>query len=216
MSTEIVAKTWVGIDVSKAQLDVAIGQSGEIWSANNNPTGILKTVEHLERLKPSLVVVESTGGLEINLVSELFASKIPVALVNPFRVREFARSIGLLAKTDRLDARLLAHFAQAVNPAPTCLPSEDERLLSAIIARRHQLIEFRTAETNRLALAHESMRSSLEASLQWLGSQIEELETKIKEFIENRPEFKAKREVMTSAPGIGWVSASTLDRKSVV
>ncbi len=149
---------WVGIDVSKTRLDIAVGDSGEFWSANNDEIGILKTVEHLRSLQPNLVVVESTGGLETLLVSELYLAGVPMALVNPRRVREFAKSLGLLAKTDKLDARLLARFAQATRPAPTQLPSEEERLLSAILTRRRQLIDMRTAEKNRLMSVHSAMR----------------------------------------------------------
>jgi len=201
---------WIGIDVSKARLDVAIGEAGEIWSADNDDLGIARTVERCSQLHPRLVVVESTGGLESRLVSELYLAKVPVARVNPGRVREFAKAAGLLAKTDKLDARLLARFGQAVKPAPTCLPSEEEQLLSAMVTRRRQLIDMRTAETNRLPTAHVSMQPNIEKLLTWLDEQISTLEQKINAFIQSHPDFKAKDDLLRSVPGIGPVTAAIL------
>ena len=201
---------YVGIDVSKTRLDIAEGRKGEIWESPNDPEGIAKAVSRLKELHPKLVVVESTGGLERQLVACLIAEGIPVALVNPSRVRDFARSIGLLAKTDKLDARLLAWFGEATKPIPTQLPSEDEQKLSAMIIRRRQLIDIRTAETNRLGSIHSSMRSRLEKHLEWLVDEIEELDKEIQNFISNHPDFKAKDEVLQSVPGIGPVASAIL------
>jgi transposase len=201
---------WVGVDVAKARLDVGVGETGETWSAGNDEVGIAKTVERLGQLHPRLVVVESTGGLESRLVRELYLAKVPVALVNPSRVREFAKSAGLLAKTDKLDAHLLARFGQAVRPAPTCLPSEAEQLLSAMITRRRQLIDMRTAELNRLVSVHPSIRTSLEQLLTYLQEQIEQLNQHIEQFIQDRPEFKSKSEILQSIPGVGPVTSAIL------
>lgn len=201
---------WIGIDVSKTSLDVAVGETGEIWSANNDDLGIARTIEHCGQFHPQLVVVESTGGLESRLVSELYLAKVPVARVNPGRVRQFAKATGLLAKTDKLDARLLARFAQAVKPAPTCLPNEEEQLLSAMVTRRRQLIDMRTAETNRLLTVHVSMRPNIEMLLTWLNEQVSALEQKIDDFIQNHPDFKAKDDLLRSVPGIGPVTAAIL------
>ena len=200
----------VGIDVSKTQLDVAVGETGEIWSADNDDQGIAWTVERCRQCHPRLVVVESTGGLESRLVSELYLANVPVALVNPRRVREFAKATGLLAKTDKLDARLLARFGQAVRPAPTCLPSEDEQQLSAMVTRRRQLIDMRTAESNRLPSTHSSTRTSVEKMLTQLNEQITALEQSIGEFIQTHPDFKAKEELLRSVPGIGPITSAIL------
>src|SRR3972149_4205973 len=162
-------RPFVGIAVSKQRLDIGVGAGGEFWHAANDEAGIQEIVHRLTALQPVLVVIESTGGLEWPLLSELAARKLPVTLVNPGRVREFAKSLGLLAKTDKLDARLLARFAEAIQPAPTELPNEQEQHLSALMDRRRQLIDFRTAELNRLAGAHPALRTSIEQLLQQLG-----------------------------------------------
>lgn len=201
---------FVGIDVSKMQLDVAVGQAGETWSAGNTGEGIAKTIERLKQLGVCLVVVESTGGLERKLLRALHLAGIRFALVNPHRVREFARSVGLLAKTDKIDARLLARFGEAIRPSPTILPSEEEQLLSALVARRSQLIDFRTAELNRLSGAHPSIQASIELLLDQLGEQITQLDQQIDQFISHQGDFKDKDEILRSTPGIGPVSSAIL------
>ncbi len=201
---------YVGIDVSKTQLDVAVGQVGETWRAGNTDEGIAKTVERLKRLEVSLVVVESTGGLERKLLRELQLAGVSFTLTNPHRVREFAKSVGLLAKTDKIDARLLARFGEAIRPTPTLLPSEAEQLLSALIARRSQLIDFRTAETNRLASAHPSVQGSIQQLIGQLEEQIAQLDQQIDQFISHHPDFKDKDEILQSAPGIGPISSAIL------
>lgn len=201
---------WVGIDVSKTQLDIAVGPAGETWSAGNDEVGLQKTVERLRQFHPRLVVLESTGGLEKALIRALHRAGIPLALVRPQRVREFAKSLGLLAKTDKLDARLLARFAEAIQPDPTQLPSEAEQLLSALIDRRRQLIDFRTAELNRLAGAHPAIRSSIEQLLEDLGEKISALDQQIDELIASTAEFKGKIELLRTVPGIGPVASAIL------
>jgi transposase len=201
---------WVGIDVSKKQHDVAAGDAGEIWSAGNDDVDIGKIVDCLVTLKPKLLVVESTGGFEKRLLGELIIAGVPTALVNPYRVREFAKSAGLLAKTDRLDARILARFGQAIRPAPTSLPTEEEQLLSAMITRRRQLIDMRTVERNRRSTAHPSMLSSINSHLEWLKAEITALEQDIDQFVQDHPSFKEKNQILQSVPGIGPVASAIL------
>jgi len=203
-------EVFVGIDVSKATLDVAVGIDGDIWQTKNNPKAIQELVERLEALAPALVVLESTGGYELRAASALYVGGLTVAIVNPGRVREFAKSIGQLAKTDKLDARLLAHFAERVKPAPSRLPDEDEQFLSSLIRRRRQLIEMRTAETNRLDTTHPSLRAKLQAHVDWLTVEIEALDQHVNIFIDQHPLWSQKNEVFQSAPGVGSVLSRTL------
>jgi transposase len=203
-------EVWVGIDVSKTRLDVGILGKEETWSMGNNATGIEEVVRRLDGYQPQRVVVESTGGYEKGLVGELYLAGIAVALVNPHRVREFAKSIGLLAKTDCLDAHLLARFGQAVKPTPTRLPNENEQLLAALIQRRRQLIDTHTAEQNRLDTVHPTLRSNIETHLMWLDDQIDQLDRQIDQFIQQDPDFKAKDQILRSVPGIGAVTSAIL------
>ena len=204
------ASIYVGIDVSKGRLDVAIGEQGEFWNVANDEKGIAKLVERMKEVQPELIVLESTGGLELPVMGELYACKIPVALVNPGRVREFARSIGLLAKTDKLDARLLARFAEAVKPPVTHLPDEQEQHLIALVTRRRQLIEMLVAEKNRLNTVRLSLRENLEEHITWLHKALKGLDQEIQEFIHQSPAWNDKQDLLQSVPGVGPVTASTL------
>jgi Transposase and inactivated derivatives len=204
------ASIYVGIDVSKGRLDVAIGEQGEFWNVANDEKGIAKLVERMKEVRPELIVLESTGGLELPVMAELYASQVPVALVNPGRVREFARSIGLLAKTDKLDARLLARFAEAVKPPVTHLPDEQEQHLIALVTRRRQLIEMLVAEKNRLNTVRLSLRENLEEHITWLHKALKGLDQEIQEFIHQSPAWNDKQDLLQSVPGVGPVTASTL------
>jgi len=200
----------VGIDVSKKWLDVAMIPSGETWRTENTEEQILVLVRRLKETEVVRIVVEATGGFESRLVAELYAAGLPIARVNPARVREFARSIGQLAKTDKLDSKVLARFAEAVQPPLTRLPTEAEQALSALLARRKQLLEMLTAETNRLETAPVGVRPSLLEHVKWLKDQCKKLEREIEQFIQNYPEFKQKDEILQSTPGVGKVTASML------
>jgi transposase len=147
------AAVWVGIDVSKARLDVALGAEGELFEVANDQRGIAALLARLSQPALARVVVEATGGLETALVAELGAAGLPVVVVNPRQVRDFARATGQLAKTDALDARLLARFAERVQPPRRALPTDAERELKAVVARRRDLVEMLTAERNRLGSA---------------------------------------------------------------
>jgi transposase len=201
---------YVGIDVSKGRLDVAVGEQGEFWNVANDEKGIAKLAERMKEVQPELIVLESTGGLELPVMAELYASQMPVALVNPGRVREFAKSIGLLAKTDKLDARLLARFAEAVRPMLTHLPDEQEQRLMALVTRRRQLIEMLVAEQNRLNTVRHSMRANLEEHITWLRQALADLDQEIQDFIQQSPLWKDKGDLLQSVPGVGPVTACTL------
>lgn len=201
---------FVGIDIGKTRLDVAIGKSGETWVARNDPTGIQSTVEHLAGLKPALIVMESTGGLEVPLMLALSKAGLPFAQVHPGRVRNFARSIGLLAKTDKLDAHLLAHFAEAVQPALTCLPNEAEQQLNALMLRRRQLLDILVAEKNHLLSIHPCQRTSVEEHIAWLEDKLAQINQEIQAQVEHNPEFKVKNAILQSAKGVGPVLSAKL------
>ena len=213
----------VGIDVSKSRLDVATRD--EVWSVGNDADAIKSLILRLQALKPNLVVVESTGGLERRVVAEMYAAGLPVALVNPRRVREFARSIGLLAKTDKVDARLLVRFGESIRPQPTRLPTAEEQRLSALLSRRRQVIDMLTMEKNHLFSAHPTTQDSIHKIMDVLEEELDELNHLIEDFIDHTPGFHGKDEILRSVPGIGPVSSAilladlpelgTLDRKKI-
>jgi transposase len=198
----------VGVDVSKARLDIFFND--ESWSVPNVWASISKLAIKLVELQPKLIVVESTGGLEHALLAEFSSLSLPVALVNPRRVREFARSIGQLAKTDKVDAKLLARFGEAVKPEPTKLPTIEEQLLSALMVRRRQVIEMLTMEKNHLNSTHPVTQDSVNKIISLLQHELDELNNQISEYIDQFPEFKKKDEILCSTPGIGKVTSAIL------
>jgi transposase len=203
-------QSYVGIDVSKKQLDTAVDQKGDLWEAANDNKGIATIVDRLKEVQPALIVVESTGGLEIRLLTALYEAKLPFCRVHPGRVREFARSIGLLAKTDRLDARLLARFAEAVKPPITSLPGEAEQRLSALLTRRRQVVVMLTAEKNRLGTAPATTQERISQHIQWLQEERDKLDEEIELFIDQTAPFRQKQEILQSTPGIGAVTSAIL------
>jgi transposase len=203
-------EAYVGIDVSKTKLDVAIGQEGEYWQANNDAVGIRKSVERLLASQPTLIVVESTGGLEMALITELYAAGLPFALVHPARVKDFVRSIGLLAKTDKLDARWLARFGEAIKPPLSRLPGEAEQYLNALMLRRRQLLDILVDEKNHLASTRLSLHSMVAEHITWLQDEVAELDPQIDDQIRQIPHFKEKEAILRSAKGVGPVLCAKL------
>jgi transposase len=201
---------YVGIDVSKEILDVAIGHEGDFWQVKNNHKGIGVLVERLMKVEPVLIVLESTGGYERASALALYVEGLPVAVVNPGRVREFANSIGQFAKTDKIDARTIALFGERVKPRLSRLPDKDEQYMIDLVRRRRQLLEMRTAEINRRDSTSKALRSQLEAHIAWLTAEIEALNQEIDDFINRTPSLSNKDEVLQSAPGVGPVLSRTL------
>jgi transposase len=204
------AAQFVGIDVSKAQLDVAVRPRGETWTVVHDEAELSGLVARLRTLAPALIVVEATGGWEVALVGALAAALLPVAVVNPRQVRDFARSTGTLAKTDRLDAQSLAHFAEALRPEPRPLPTAQAQELSALLQRRRQLVDMLTAEKNRLPLAARRIRPQLQAHIAWLQRQISQFDDDLRELVRSSPLWRDKEDLLRSAPGVGPVLATTL------
>src|SRR5262245_27198268 len=165
---------FVGIDVSKHQLEVAVRPLARQWTVPYDEAGIGRLLTELRQLGPTLVILEATGGLEMALAGALAAAALPIAVVNPRQVRDFARATGLLAKTDRLDAQVLARFAEVVHPEPRPLPDAQAQELTALLTRRRQLVEMLTAEKNRLHSAGPRIRPQIQAHIEWLQRQLAE------------------------------------------
>jgi transposase len=201
----------VGIDVAKAALDVAVRPSGEERHLANDAAGIADAVEWLQTVHPRLIVVEATGGYETPLVAELGIAHLPVAVVNPRQVRDFARATGRLAKTDRLDAQALAHFGQAVRPTPRPLPDEAAQALAALVERRRQVVAMRTAEENRLGAARvAAVRTRIQAHLAWLESDLKDIDDDLRQRLRASPLWREREDLLRSVPGIGPILALTL------
>ena len=208
--SETTSSIFIGIDVSKARLDVAVGEKGATWSERNDAEGIGRLVKQLAQYHPELIVIESTGGLEKPALVELDRAGLAVALVNPRRVREFAKAIGLSAKTDKLDARLLARFARDIKPGRTVLPTADEQQLSALLARRKQLLDMLTAEQNRLGTAPGALKELILEHITWLKEHIQAIDKEIDDFNRQDPQRQEKQDLMQTVKGVGRVTASTL------
>lgn len=204
------AEIFVGIDISKAWLDIAVHERETCWRAGNNDQGIAELVVELKKLAPALVLLEATGGYEMLLVAELADAGLPVVVTNPRRVRGFARSTGRLAKTDKLDAKLLAHFAAAVRPPVRSLPSDDEEQLTGLLTRRRQIVDMLTVEKNRLHTVRPALRSDIEEHILWLQEKLSKLDEEVEQFVQTTPLWKEKDAILRSVPGVGWVTSSTL------
>lgn len=202
---------FIGIDVSKQQLDVAARPSGTRWAVANDEGGIAALVERLQREGPvTLIVVEATGGYELAVVAALLLVELPVVVVNPRQVRDFARATGQLAKTDRLDAAVQAHFAEVIRPTPRPLPDELGQLMQGWVARRRQLLEMLTAEQNRAARAPRTVRATIQRHIDWLRTQLRDVDTELRTLLRRSPVWREQDDLLRSVPGVGPVLATTL------
>ncbi|NIU63469.1 MAG: transposase [Pseudomonas stutzeri] len=218
-------EVFAGVDVSKSHLDLALRPGESSWRFSNDEEGIDDLADLLQEHQPDLIVLEATGGYEQATGRKLSSRQLPVAIVNPRRVRAFARANGRLAKTDRIDAHNLAHFAQVVQPHSQPPSSEAQQQLAGMINRRRQLHQMRTAEKNRLRNAHPAPRSQLQDHINWLDQALKELDAEIQSLLHRDPGLKAKSDLLQSAPAVGMVTAAsliadlpelgTLDRKKI-
>jgi transposase len=205
------ASRFVGVDVSKDKLDICVIPGGELSDFANDPGGIAKLVALLKQLSPAAVVLEATGGYERTALFAMQDAGLPVTLANPRQVRDFAKGIGQLAKTDRIDAAVLAQFAQLVMPAPTEKTSQKHRELQALVVRRRQLIDLRVAEGNRVQQTEDKfIRKTLEKVTKAIDRQAAAVEDRIAKLLESDDQWKAKLEILTSAPGVGSTTGTTL------
>lgn len=204
------AETFIGIDVSKAYLDVAVHGPAQLWRVANSDVGIAELIPQLQALQPTLIVLEASGGLELVLVAELAAAHLPVVVTNPRRVRNFARATGRLAKTDKLDAQMLAHFAAALRPTQRPLPTAQAEHLTALLTRRRQIVDMLTMEQNRLHTVRPPMRPDITEHLTWLREKLAKLDTEIDDFIHGSPLWRDTDALLQSVPGVGPITASTI------
>lgn len=201
---------FIGIDVSKARLDVAMRPTGERESVANDKAGIKALVKRLAEIQPAWIVLEATGGLERQVTYALVSADLPVVVVNPRQVRDFAKATGQLAKTDTIDALVLAHFAQAVRPALRPLPDAVTLEFRALIARRRQITEMIVAERNRLGTASKAVRKRIEAHILWLEAELDRAEKDLDQSIRQSPIWQENQDLLRSVPGIGPVISRTL------
>jgi transposase len=201
---------FVGIDVGKLQLDVARSDQDEVLQLSNDREGIQELVTRLQEIRPQLVVLEATGGFEVPAAAALAAAEIPVVVANPRQTRDFARSVGRLAKTDTIDARGLALFAARVRPDVRALPTEEARALDALVSRRRQIIEMMTAEKNRLGFAAKTVQKGIEKHIKWLERQLDDVDSELDTMIRKSPVWAAKSDLLQTVPGVGPNLARTI------
>lgn len=201
---------YIGIDVAKRELEIVVRPTGEQWTAGTDPASVAGLVERLRERNAQLIVLEATGGYELPIASALAAANLPVAVVNARQVRDFARSLGKLAKTDRLDAAVLAHFAEATKPEVRPLPDETTQLLQGWLGRRRQLLEMILAEEQRLTMAARAVRPQIQAHIEWLRAQLRDVDAQLQTMIRSTPIWREHEDLLRSVPGVGPVLATTL------
>ena len=221
---------FVGIDVSKAQLDVAVRPTGKRWVLPYDETGIEGLIPQIVDLEPALVLLEATGSLELPLVAALAAAALPVVVVNPRQVRDFAKATGTLAKTDALDAGVLAHFADAVRPEVRPLQDAATQVLNSLTARRHQVMTMLVSEKNRLgtasgAVSPRAVSPRIEAHIAWLEQELSDLDQGLRQTLRRSPVWREKDDLLRTVPGVGpqlsltllahLPELGTLDRKQI-
>lgn len=201
---------FVGIDVSKSQLDVAVLPTVEAWQVSNDEAGHQQLVKRLKLLKPALVVLEATGGLELSVTVALAGAGLPVVVVNPRQVRDFAKATGTLAKTDRIDAAIIARFGAVLRPPLRPLKDEALQALDALVVRRRQLVDMLTAEKNRLSIAPKAIRRDIKQHIAWLERQQRDVDNGLKQAIKSSPVWCEQDDLIQSVPGVGPVLSVSL------
>lgn len=204
------AAVYIGIDVSKRRLDVGEHPGGGTWDEPNDEAGIDTLVERVSAASPRLVVLEATGGFEAPVAATLAAAGLPVVVINPRQARDFARATGQLAKTDRIDALMLARFAAAVQPAVRALSDAATQDLGSLVARRRQLTDMITAERNRLGAARGQVRLDIEEHIQWLKRRLKDKDEDLKRMVHSSEIWRVKDDILQSTPGVGPVVSATL------
>jgi transposase len=204
------AEVFIGIDVSKDTLDVAVRPTAEEMTFANTEDGVAVMTDFIQPFSARLIVLEATGGWEMTAASALAAKGLPVVIVNPRHVRDFAKSTGLLAKTDKLDARIIARFAESVKPEVRPLKDEESQRLEALLVRRRQLLQMLTAEKNRLSLASHWTKKNIQAHIRWLDKELEKVNRELQNLIQKSPLWREKDEILQSVKGVGFTTSVTL------
>lgn len=204
------SEQFVGIDVSKRWLEVCVHGEEQSQTIGNDPDGMVRLVAWMRAIQPVMIVFEATGGYEQRAVTALSEAGLAVAVVNPTRVRRFAEAVGILAKTDQIDARVIAHFASVVRPSRNAHQTPLEERLAALVERRRQLLVSLVAEKNRLSTCPECVRAGIQEHVVWLEERLEQLEEEIRTCLLQKPEWQARVEWIDSVPGVGPVTAATL------
>jgi transposase len=201
----------VGIDVSKDRLDVAVRPSGEAFAVERNASGLDRLIERLQQLSPHIVALEATGGFETVAAAALASANLPVVVINPAQIRAFAKALGQRAKTDPIDAAVIAHFAEATRPEPRPLPDEATRLLADLVARRRQIIEMIGAESQRQKrITMPRLRKSISRVIDMLRKELAELDGDIDDAVRGSPAWREKENLLASVPGVGPIISRTL------
>ena len=200
----------VGIDTSKTQLDIYIRPLNEFFSVDNNAQGVKEAIKRLKSVRPTRIVIEATGRLELPFVVAAKKAKLPVTVANPMHIRRFAGAAGQLAKTDKLDARVIAHFGAALEPEPTELKPENARLISDLLARRSQLLDMSTMEKNRLSILPKPLHTSLKRHIKHLQTEVKRIEQQLDKLIDQTPLWQEKRDLLMSVNGVGKILTYTL------
>jgi transposase len=208
------AEQFVGIDVSKQTLDVATCPGQEHWTVSNDARGIALLIERLERMSVTLIVLEASGGLQMPVVGALAAADLPVVAVNPRQARDFAKATGKLAKSDSIDAHLLAQFAQAVRPPVRALKDVQTQELQALLGRRRQLLDMHTAEHNRLGSASRRVAKDIRAHLLWLEQRLKDLDQELTRAIQESPVWREQDDLLQGVPGVGPGLSRSLSSRS--
>ncbi len=202
---------FIGIDVAKDRLDVHVRPTGESFTVTRDGEGLAALTERLGRLHPTLIVLEATGGFEVTVAAALGAAKLPLAVINPRQIRDFARATGKLAKTDALDAAAIAHFAEAIRPEPRPIPDEQAQALGELVARRRQVVDMIVAETHRRRqMTQRLLLRQVDRHLALLQEELSEIERELDDSIRGTPAWRANDDLLKSVPGIGGTTARTL------
>jgi transposase len=203
-------KNYIGVDVSKNTLDMAVNDDNRHWSFSNSPFGIEKAIETIKKFKPELVVLEATGSYEIPFAAAVGIEGVPVVVANPRQIRDFAKSAGILAKTDEIDAKVIARFGEAIKPTPRAMPDEMTHEFGELVTRRRQIIGMITTEKNRLEHAIKAVRQNIQSHIEYLEKDLADIDKELRQKVQDSPLWREKDKLLQSVPGVGPNLSATI------